>query len=107
MVAFENGQFLNLLGLALFFAQVQILRMLQLNRGISVLSATLSHRGEDLGQLAVILIVYLTAFAVIALSRTPTFETWTQTSNRPGLEMVLKRSVTGLRHSLQWSVTGL
>ena len=41
------------------------------------------------------------------LSRTPTFETWTQTSNRPGLEMVLKRSVTGLRHSLQWSVTGL
>ena len=43
----------------------------------------------------------------IDLSRTPTFETWTQTSNRPGLEMVQKRSVTGLRHSLQWSVTGL
>ena len=66
-VAFGNGQFLNLLGVALFFAQVQMLKMLQLNRTISVLSATLRHGAEDLGHLAVILIVYLTAFAVIAL----------------------------------------
>ena len=51
--------------------------------------------------------LYLGPLDADLLNRTPTFETWTQTSYRSGLEMVLKRSVTSLSHSLQWSVTGL